>query len=252
MKIWCTVIRRNGTYKTVPVKAGATEFMLDNHKYIVGSYKVGKIGGIHVLRSFYHEGYSLPLEIDIDEDLIRVAAEQSRELGEETADGDLRRAIEQLSMEERDSFLMRLATGEPHLTLTLNRRLGTLNGVLQEEVAGRRTVDDLFAAAEALRERRRREHAAAAEARRIAELHTLAGREQEAWREVDGLIQQSRARAYEETVQLLKDLRELAEYQNRRLAFEGRLARLCDQYGRRHALMRRLREAGLLEQREID
>lgn len=189
---------------------------------------------------------------DIDEALIRVAAERSRELGDEIADGDLRRAIEQLSMEERDSLLLRLAKGEPHLTLTLNRRLGTLSGVPQEDMAERRTVDDLFAAAEALRERRRREHAAAAEARHIAELHALAGREQEAWREVDGLIQQSQAKAYEEAVQLLKDLRDLAEYQNRRPAFEGRLAKLCDQYSRRHALMRRLREAGVIEQREIE
>ena len=187
---------------------------------------------------------------DIDEDLIRVAAERSRELADEIADGDLCRAIEQLSMEERDSFLLRLARGEPHLTVTLNRRLGTLNGGLQEDASERRTTDELLARVEALRERRRREHAAAVEARRIAELHALAGREQGAWREVDGLIQQSQAQAYEEAVQLLRNLRELAEYQNRRPAFEGRLAILCDQYDRRHALMRRLREAGLIEQQE--
>jgi hypothetical protein len=189
---------------------------------------------------------------DIDEDLVRVATEQSRELGGEIADGDLCRAIEQLSVEERNSFLLRLARGEPHLTLTLNRRLGTLNGGLQEDVTERRTTDELLARVEALRERRCREHAAEAETRRIAELMTLAERVDDAWHQADVLIQRSQAKAYEEAVQLLKDLRDLAEYQNRWPAFEGRLVKLCDQYSRRRSLMRRLREAGLIDRREID
>jgi len=69
MKIWCTVIRKNGTYKTVGVKAGAKDFILDKHKYVVRNYRIGKIGFIHILRAFYHEGLPEPLEFDIDETL---------------------------------------------------------------------------------------------------------------------------------------------------------------------------------------
>jgi len=69
MKIWCTVIRKNGTYKTVGVKAGAKDFTLDKHKYIVRHYRIGKIGFIHILRAFYHEGIPTPLEFDVDETL---------------------------------------------------------------------------------------------------------------------------------------------------------------------------------------
>jgi hypothetical protein len=186
---------------------------------------------------------------DIDEDLIQVAAERSGELGGEISEDDLRRAIGQLPLEERDAFLLRLAKGESHLSLALSRRLGTFSGVPQGETAERRTVGELLAAMEALQERRHRERVAAAEARRIAELKALAGREDKAWREVDALIQQSQAKAYDEAVQLLKKLGDLAEHQGRRSAFEEHLGQIHDQYSRRHALIRRLREAGLIHQR---
>jgi len=182
---------------------------------------------------------------DVDEDLIQVAAERSSDLAGEVSDDDLRRAIGRLPAEERDAFLLRLAQGEPHLSLALNRRLGTLSGAPQGDTAARRTVGELFATAEALRERQRRERAAQAEANRIAELKALAQREDEAWREVDTLIQQSQAKAYDEAVGLLKKLEHLAEYQNRQSAFEEHVSQIRDQYSRRQGLMRRLREAGL-------
>ena len=177
-----------------------------------------------------------------------MAAEQSGDLTREISGDNLRRAIVQLPAEERDAFLLRLAKGELHLSLALNRRLGTFSGVPQSETVERRTVGELFAAAAALRERRRKERAAAAETKRIGELKALAEREDETWLEVDALIQQSNAKAYDEAVRLLKKLGDLAEYQNRQSAFEEHLGQVRDQYSRRHALMNRLREAGLIHQ----
>jgi len=185
---------------------------------------------------------------DVDEDLIQVAAERSEDLAKEVSDDDLRRAIARLPAEERDGFLLRLAQGEPQLSLALNRRLGTFSGAPRGEAVERRTVGELFAAAEARRERRRRERAAEAEARRIAELKALAGRQDEAWGEVDALIRQSKAKAYDEAVQLLNKLKDLAEYQNRPFVFEEHLGQIREQYSRRYALMRRLRKAGLVQQ----
>jgi uncharacterized Zn finger protein len=110
----------------------------------------------------------------------------------------------------------------------------------------RRTVGELLAAVTAMSERRRREQVAKAEARRIAELKALAQREDETWREVDALIQQSNAKAYDEAVRLLKRLKDLARYQRQEEVFEGHMRMLCDLYKRRSALMRRLREAELV------
>lgn len=70
MKIWCTVLRKNGTYKTIPVKAGAEEFELDKKAYIMQGYRIGKIFGfITVLRALYVEGYPLPLEFNVEESM---------------------------------------------------------------------------------------------------------------------------------------------------------------------------------------
>jgi hypothetical protein len=186
---------------------------------------------------------------DVNEDLIDAAAQRSASLkARALTEDDLRRAIAQLSTEERDGFLLRLAQGEPHLSLVLNRRLGTLvdADVLQHETGPRRTVGELFAEAKDLVEHRRAAEAAAAEARRIAELEALAQRGDAVWDEVDALIQQGQAKPYDEAVRLLRRLRDLAEYQGRTVAFQKRLNRIHDKYSRRSALMRRLRNAGLL------
>ena len=108
-------------------------------------------------------------------------------------------------------------------------------------------VGQILAAWEDFQERGRREQAAAAEAKRVAKLEALAGREEETWDEVEALIQQSQAKPYDQAVNLLLQLSDLAEYQDREAAFGDRLASLCDRYRRRYALMGRLREAGLIE-----
>ena len=182
----------------------------------------------------------------VDEDLIQVAAEQGGEL-KPVSEDDLRRAIAQLSPEERDTFLLRLAQGEPLLSLALNRRLSALiSHAPRRDGVTRRTVKQLLASAEELQERRRREYRAKAEAKRIAELEALAHRGDDAWREVDALIQQSQAQAYDQAVRLLEKLKELAVYRKQEAVFEGHLSQICDVYRRRSALMKRLRKAGLI------
>jgi hypothetical protein len=185
---------------------------------------------------------------DLDEDLIQVAAASSGELQKGVSGDDLQGAIAKLTPEERDRFLLRLAKGEPHLTLALNRRLSALAGLdaSQSDAAARRTVGELFAEAEARRERRIQEQKARAEAKRIAELEALAGREEKAWREVDALIQRGQAKPYDEAVELLKKLRDLASLQRSAPVFEGHMRQLCELYGRRPALMSRLRQAKLV------
>ena len=87
-----------------------------------------------------------------------------------------------------------------------------------------------------------------AEAQRIAQREALARRGDDAWHEVDALIQQSKAKAYDEAVRLLVKLRDLAMYKNQQAVFQERLNQVHTQYSRRHSLMQRLRDAGLYEQ----
>jgi len=142
---------------------------------------------------------------------------------------------------------LRLALGEPHLSLALNRRLGGENAALPPGAEERRTVGQLLTAAEEESERVRQQRAAQAEAKRIAELEALAQRESQAWRDVDALIQEGKAKSYEEAVQLLLKLNDLAEYHHQSAAFQERLNQIYHEYSRRSALLRRLRAAGLTE-----
>ena len=115
----------------------------------------------------------------------------------------------------------------------------------EPEALPRRTVGQLVRETEEHREREHRRRVAEAEAKRIRELKALAKRESETWTEIFALIEQMQAKPYAEAVRLLGKLRDLAEYQGEEEAFQQRLNGVYEQYSRRSALLRRLREAGL-------
>lgn len=156
-------------------------------------------------------------------------------------------AIALLSPAERDAFLARLLRGEPHLALALHRRLQELMGVQPSPSAvSRRTWGELWSRAEELRREAERRAAAEAAARRLAELQALASREHEVWREVVTLIEDKTAASYDRAVALLRQLRNLAEYQGRLAEFQTQVADLQQRYVRRSGLLRRLQKAGLM------
>lgn len=181
---------------------------------------------------------------EIDEMLIQVAAEASGDRQAQPEDW-LRHALSQLPAEERDAFLLRLARGELHLSVGLNRRLRELSPLPEAELPPRRTVGQLWREAKERREREERRRAEEAEAKRIGELEESAKRETQAWAEVDALIQRMNARAYDDAVKVLVKLRDLAEYRGQETRFQQRLNAIYEQYSRRPALLGRLRDVGL-------
>jgi hypothetical protein len=76
-------------------------------------------------------------------------------------------------------------------------------------------------------------------------LEALAQRESEAWQEVDVLIRNYNAKGYEEAVQLVSKLREVAVYRHTGAAFQARLEDIYARYSTRHSLLGRLRAASL-------
>jgi hypothetical protein len=183
---------------------------------------------------------------EIDEILLKVAAQAS---GKQTSMSDewMRAVIAQLSREECDAFLLRLAQGEPYLGLALKTRLRTLAGTPRAHPAdaSRRTIGQLLGEAERQRELERKRQAEEAERKRVQRLEALAAREADVWREVQTQIERTNGSAYDIAVQHLCELRELAEYQGRSAAFQQQVTHIREQYSRRPALMRRLDEAGL-------
>jgi hypothetical protein len=80
---------------------------------------------------------------EIDERLIQVAAKASGKRKAAT-DGLLGRALSQLSGKERDAFLLRLAQGDPHLSVELHRRLREVAPWSEPKRPPRRTVAQLL------------------------------------------------------------------------------------------------------------
>ena len=202
--------------------------------------------------------HSLAGFLNLDEDLVAVAAAGSRATGPAPdSDEALVRCIEDLPVEEKNALLLRAVRGDgAHLRAELLRRVrGGANGRTATG-DGQRTVAELLAAADARRqerqrraaelkaeERARRERAAAIAYEK--RLDGLALREDAAWQQVDGLIEARKAAEYDQAVRLLEDLRALGTRSGTAAAFDQRMRQLRERHVRKVSLMERLSRAGL-------
>lgn len=201
----------------------------------------------------------------IDTDLLHVAAEKS----EHNVDGgpkleDLRSWLSRQPAEEKDDMLASLITGEdPTIAADLLRRfLEQPDGGCGEkagETTGkttRRTVDELFQAADVYAEKRQRiaaEKRAEEKRRRDSEaaaararyLDGIAGKEEKLWSDIDSLISTKQPRSYDQAIRLLKDLHDLAERNKSGQIFNARLEALRAAHMRKPSLIERIQKAGL-------
>jgi hypothetical protein len=163
----------------------------------------------------------------IDRDLIAVAAERSPDLEIDASREEMERWIVALPAAEKDRMLVRLATGEgTHVRAELLRRSRESRGVARSDPVQPRTVAELLGEAADRAQTRRRsemEKAARARARRAREeaaarehrLDELARREDEAWSQVEALIEERKAASYDQAVGILSDLQALGSREGR-------------------------------------
>ncbi len=88
----------------------------------------------------------------------------------------------------------------------------------------------------------RKRQAAAARAKHLDE---IAGREPEFWARIEGLIATKQPNRYDEAVNLLKDLRDLARRDGKDNEFERKLNAIHAAHARKPSFLARLRKAGL-------
>jgi hypothetical protein len=182
---------------------------------------------------------------DIDPHHIKSAAKASPAQAPKISEAALRQAIGKLPRAEADDFLLRLLQGDPGLAHTLRHRLQSDTKAPPRAVGGGRTAEALFAAAEQIKRDEAAKKAAAAEKRRIADLQKLATTEEQAWQAVEALLAEKRWKAHEQAVTQLQQLRDLADYQKTRAAFDRRVKQLRAKHQSRAALMKRFDKAGL-------
>jgi len=182
---------------------------------------------------------------EVDPYLVEAAAAMSDQAAE-PSQTDVCEAISTLPHERAKDYLRRLLDDEPQLGSALRNELG-LNRVGTPKREGKgRTPDELLTAAKTLAEQANLRKQAAARQARIAELETLAKREDSAWQAVDTLLQHKKASSYDAAVRELVNLRDLARHRNTETAFRARVQKIVAHYGQSRALMNRLQNAQMV------
>lgn len=130
------------------------------------------------------------------------------------------------------------------MRLALRQRLQGARKASPPPAAGGTTAAKLLAGAQTIKKAEAQREAAAAEKRRSAALEELARREPQAWHTVKTLLAEKRWKAHAEAIEQLQPLRDLADYQKMRPAFNRRMKALREQHAARAALLRRFDQAG--------
>ncbi|SRR6266566_2834811 len=196
----------------------------------------------------------------IDTDLIDAAAAVSPPLIEtEPRPGEIRERLAQLPVTDKDDLLERLMAGsEATLGSELVQRMRRERTNCNDEgcaAAERRTVTTLLRAGERAAEERRRiaaEKAAREKAQRerlaaharAMHLSQLAGKEPVLWQKVESLIATKQPKSYDQAVEVLADLRDLAARKDE-LDFRRHVETLRVAHGGKRTLIARLDKAGL-------
>jgi hypothetical protein len=187
---------------------------------------------------------------EIDNDLLAVAAEASADAPVES-DAELEQWISRLSESERETYLRRLVRGEPDVPMQLRLRLKEIAHQQRpapstKELPLRRSRAELIGKTEAIQEHRAEDERRVQEEARRRKLETLAKQEPQLWDQVVSLIAQKQIKAYDQAVEILKDLRELAADRDQPARFAARVHEIQQAHPSLSGLRSRLRTAGLL------
>jgi hypothetical protein len=194
----------------------------------------------------------------IDPDLVAVAAERSAPLN---ADGTLMELpgwLAQLPPESKEALLMRVARGDgakvrAELLAGCRRAAGSVetgdeSGRSAEELLAqaRRRRDDRQRVAREHAQRRAEERRRAAERAREDHLSELAGRQDQAWREVNELVERRTAADYDTAAGLLYELAEVCRREGTSQMFAERVQQLRQEQRRKISFIQRLDRLGVV------
>ncbi len=183
---------------------------------------------------------------DVPPCLVEAASEIGPELAE-TPETDFRPLVAQLSREECDGFLGRFAQGDTTVGMELKKRLLSLMPRPSAPPEVRRSIDELLKRADAIETARRRRQKEETRKKHEAEMNALASREAETWQQVASLVDLKHTKSYDEAVQLLTKLAQLADFRGSKDDYRRRVNDLCEQYRRLTGFKWRVQQAKLID-----
>jgi len=184
---------------------------------------------------------------DVNEHLVQAIAERSQNLSKHP-EVNYRKLVSGLSRSECDEFLVELLEGKPGTVAILRKRLTKMSPTREFSAAQDNpcSIQKLEERAMYLEKEEKSRLTEETRQRHIAEMETLAQREEQAWTDVDRLIAKSRktASVYDKATAQLEKLPQLVEFKQTRPAFQIRIQALAEKYISRNALIGRWRCAG--------
>ena len=191
--------------------------------------------------------------VKIDSDLVQSAAELSGSSHEGGASVDLsRNAIASIPNREKVELLRRVVNGDPHVAADIRKWARSAQGTARGRKPGRRrTVAEIRkrmlavgnerrAAAVRRREAERLRKAQEAEERRRARIDSVRRRGELVWDQIETEINSRSPQGYDRAIELLMDLRTLAEESGTASAFSRRVRDIKERHRRKWRLIERL------------
>jgi predicted nucleic acid-binding Zn-ribbon protein len=196
--------------------------------------------------------------MDLDGDLVEVAASESEQPATPPTRDELAAWVRMMPVKDKDALLVDAALDTNSATgAEVLRRFELTRSVSDSKAQPkRRTVEELLEAARKRSDEKARQKAeryAAEGARKEREtakartryLDQLAEREQATWQTVTTLVQTKQPGKYDLAVNLLVDLRDLAVRRKGEAAFESAINKLRQVHAAKPSFLRHLSEAGL-------
>ncbi|MEM6836087.1 MAG: hypothetical protein AAF609_04455 [Cyanobacteria bacterium P01_C01_bin.120] len=187
--------------------------------------------------------------LEIDSDLIAAAARVSqtqKKLKEPFKDW-----VNKLSDKEKTKLLLEIVAGDSAVASQLQAQLRQKFAKVPESPSlssdERRRFSELRELGDTQRSERQAKEKAAAKAKRRKYLESLKPQRAKIWETIQDLIARKQAQPYEQAIQHLTDLRDLAELEGDSAIFQARIRQMQADYSSRSGLLRRMREAKLLK-----
>lgn len=186
--------------------------------------------------------------LEIDPDLVTVAAQVSPT--QKQSKEPFKVWINGLSDQEKTELLLEIVAGDSAIALQLQAHLRQKFVSVPEPSpvsnADRRSFSELQELAKTQHADRLAKEKAAAKAKRHKYLESLKPQRTQIWQTIRDLISRKQAQAYDQAVQYLVDLRDLAALEGDLSIFQAQIRQIQIDYSRCHGLLKRINDANLL------
>ena len=155
--------------------------------------------------------------------------------------------ILQLSDEEKNSFLLQFLKREARTEIKLHKRLAALDGKNANRVFGESLKwEELYEIAQQKAEEALEIQRQAEQKAHYQKMKKLQSEQAALWSSVEKNLALKNSRGYDKVANILADLRDLAIFEDKLISFEQHLDDVLESYRRSGALLRRLRDKGII------